>query len=743
MAVNRAGFALAEVLIDAQKVVYGEWTYTEEDAARLQERAVDPEEYSSYFLGVDESGALTDPIGKYNTAGFWLYEGALTDAKANEELTDTVVALQRAIPPVEEVPNYNPPEEIQAGDGEGTPEGGLGGGPKDNPSDPGVTSADENLVAVRAAIVGKRFNMQSALRRDQVNEDTRTVQLSFSSEEPVLREFGYEVLEHSKDRADFSRLEDNAPLLKDHDWTQQIGVVEKVWLDGKKGRASVRFAKDDEGEKEYQRVLDGIRTKVSVGYEITDVTDTNETREELPVYRVAFKPYEISTVSIPADLSVGVGRSDIAEGNEVKDTKKTGENVSDVTPTVDSVNERAEEKERINELLELGSRFNQSELAREYINSDKSVNEFRTQILETIGEHETMIDNTKDTNVGMNEKEARSYSIIKAVRAHLSHDWSEAGLERECNEALSERFGTPRGFYLPQEAMGFRAEATTALGGAGLVNTSHLGDSFIEYLYANSVLVQAGAKVMDGLVGNIQIPRQDGKSDAHWVAESGDVTVDGSFSTTTVTLAPKTVGAYVPITRTMLKSGAPSIDQVVYNDLMSSLTGALDKAFFQYSLNAPTCISGMHGAIASNTGLGTAITWAHVVDCEGDVMNENADKNNLAYVTDGKTVASLKTIEKASGAGFCMTDALPRLLNGYPVYVTSNQTHGGQGLSTGRSQLTFGDWSQVIIGLFGPVDIYPDAGGNADGTIAMRGFLEADLALRQPKAFANKYQITH
>lgn len=151
--------------------------------------------------------------------------------------------------------------------------------------------------------------------RSRVNSDKRTIDLAFSSEYPVMRwdpdegEY-WEVLDHDERNVDLSRLRSGAPLLYMHRMSEQIGVVDDVSIDGdKKGRATVRFSKSSRADEIFQDVRDGIRKHVSVGYQITKVVG-RDVKDGIPVLRFAWSPYEISSVPVPADPDVGVGRVD-------------------------------------------------------------------------------------------------------------------------------------------------------------------------------------------------------------------------------------------------------------------------------------------------------------------------------------------------------------------------------------------------------------------------------------------------
>lgn len=160
-----------------------------------------------------------------------------------------------------------------------------------------------DLKEINAAKSRRELHIRS------VDESARTVELSFSSDIECQRSWGYEILSHKPSDVDLSRMNERAPLLMDHDTRDQIGVVERAWLDGDKARAVVRFSKSARGDGILKDVKDGVRCNVSVGYNINNMEYVGD-RDGEPVYRVTdWMPYEISIVSVPADTTVGVGRA--------------------------------------------------------------------------------------------------------------------------------------------------------------------------------------------------------------------------------------------------------------------------------------------------------------------------------------------------------------------------------------------------------------------------------------------------
>jgi HK97 family phage major capsid protein len=148
-------------------------------------------------------------------------------------------------------------------------------------------------------------------REAQVDEESRTVNLAFASDKPVEHYFGSLVLSMEKKAIRTERLSSGAPLLMDHNSRDQIGVVTNFSF-GKDGvaRADVKFSRSARGEEIFQDIKDGIRTNVSVGFMVYAMELIEEKKDAMPTYRCDdWEPMEISMVSIPADISVGIGRS--------------------------------------------------------------------------------------------------------------------------------------------------------------------------------------------------------------------------------------------------------------------------------------------------------------------------------------------------------------------------------------------------------------------------------------------------
>lgn len=148
-----------------------------------------------------------------------------------------------------------------------------------------------------------------------VEGEERTVELSFSSEEPYSRWWGVEILDHTEGCVDLGRLNEIGCVLFNHNRDMVLGKVQKAWIQDSRCYARVRFDSDAKSDVIYQKVQSGTLKGVSVGYQV------DSWEEVMPGKKSAdsrftgpcdiakkWVPFEISIVSVPADPTVGVGR---------------------------------------------------------------------------------------------------------------------------------------------------------------------------------------------------------------------------------------------------------------------------------------------------------------------------------------------------------------------------------------------------------------------------------------------------
>ncbi len=620
---------------------------------------------------------------------------------------------------------------------------------------------DQAYKVMRIGVLTRNYEIGGK----DIDEERRTVTLSFSSEEPVERWFGYEILDHKKESVDLSRLKRIGALLLNHDPADQVGVIEEVFLDeaDRKGRAVVRFGRSAKAQEIFQDVVDGIRKNVSVGYVVKEMVKEG-TKDNLDVYRVTrWQPLEISLVSVPADVTVGIGRNygerevlvyEQKREEEEKTKEITEETIQEIKKEEISMEEIRnevikQEQKRVAEILAIGEKHNCIDLAKKAISEGISVEEFGKRVLETVYQAKKV--ENPDANVGLSEKEIKQFSIIRAINALLANNWSLAPFEREVSDEVAKRIGKPaQGFYIPYDVM--RRDLVKGTGSAGgyTVATDLLAEEFIELLRNKMVVRQMGARVLGGLVGDIAIPSQTGGATAYWVGENTAPT-ESQQTFGQIVMTPKTVGAFTDISRKLLMQSSIDVEAFVREDLATTIALAIDLIALTGTgtSNQPTGILNTAGVNLVEIGTnGGAPTYEKIVQMETEVAADNADVGSLAYLTNAKVRGKLKTtfINPDYSATPVWTESgRPGvgLVNSYNAYV-SNQVPSNltKGSGTGLSAMIFGNWADLIIAEWGALDVLVDPyTGGAAGTVRIRVLQDIDIAVRHPESFCKMVDI--
>ncbi len=612
--------------------------------------------------------------------------------------------------------------------------------------------------------------------------------IAISTESPYERWFGIEILSHEQDAVDLTRLGDGRhPLLLNHDPSVQIGVVKAVRLDSDKVlRGTVKFSRSALGQEIKQDVEDGIRSLVSVGYfidELTEVkreddgTDTvlrtltgdqfeREMRElhgesfarsglaaargkneKPPTFVVTrWTPFEASVVPIPADVNAGFGKSaGVDSGPEPQQKAET--------PRIIVLEQRKMEHEQktpaeleivrrdaIATLAEQYAKYLGPNDAAEFIRNGRSAEAFKDFLIEKIQNRHT---DTSAIALGLTPKEVKRYSLGRALTAAVLGDWREAGFERECSEATAKIMGrAPEGFYLPPEVFKRDFNVGTGSESGNLVATDLRGDLFTDVLRNNLVMGQLGARVLSGLTGNVDLPRKVTASTIGTVTEIGSAS-ETNPTTAKVTLSPKRASAYVEVSKQALIQSAVALETMIRDDLVMSTAVHIENQCFNGTGTAPQ-MTGLRytasiGTVVGGTN-GAAPAWSHFVDLETACAVANAEPDRLAgYAINTKTRGKTKQTQMGTNLPWIWQNSA-QPVNGYRAAVTntlpSNLTKGTS--TTVCSAAIFGsDWSMATIGLFGAPDVTVDPYTKADtGQVKITLNQFADFGCRQPACFA-------
>ncbi len=360
-----------------------------------------------------------------------------------------------------------------------------------------------------------------------------------------------------------------------------------------------------------------------------------------------------------------------------------------------------------------------------------------------------------DPRLGLSPRDLRQYSLVRAIRSLSDPDASkrgqEAAFEMECSRAVAQRLGRdPKGFLVPYDVMASPIEVRasdmlkgTASAGGDLIATELLSQSFIQLLRNKIVVLAAGAKMLTGLVGNVAIPSQTAASTFYWVAEDGAPTHSGA-SVGQVPMSPHTGGAFTDISRKLLVQSSVDVEALMRDDLAAVVALGID-------------LAGLHGngqsnapyGVASTTGIGSVVmgtstttggvpTWGKMLEFETDIAVANADIGALAYITNPKVRGVLKQTAKIGTTfpTFIWGDG-PTPVNGYPALVTNQVKSDLTKTQTGLSAIFFGNWADLIIGLWGGLDILVDPYTNSTtGAVRVVALQDVDICVRHVGSFA-------
>ena len=611
---------------------------------------------------------------------------------------------------------------------------------------------------------GTRVERAFAIERAAVNEEARTVELSFASELPYERWWGIEILDVAPTAMRLGRLSNGGPLLMDHDARDQVGVIESVQIGKDRvARAVVRFGKSARAEEVFQDVADGIRRNVSVGYVINNAVLVEKSDDgDSNTYRVTdWEPYEITLTSVPADPTVGVGRSaaddprlpaPIATPSTAPVQEIRTMSTPEVTPapaapieapalnlSQQAADATKAERARVNEITAIGDTFRAhggQAIAKAGIEAGESVDAVRSKIMNAMAAAQT----APVTNLGLTRNETKRFSVLRAIKAMADKDWKGAAFELECSQEICKRAGIPEplhnGFYVPMDVQERDLTVGTASAGGYLVGTDLVPSSFIDLLRARSVVAGLGASMLTGLVGNVAIPKLTGAATAYWLANEATAITESQQTIGQLALSPKTLGAYTEISRLLMLQSTPAADQLVMNDFAKVMALAVDLAALE-----GTGSSGQPSGISVTAGIGsvtgTSIDLAKCIEFQTDVATGNALTPNCAYVTT-PTVAGLLSararISSTDSVTLWQGNVLEGRVEGYRARTTTQVT---------AASMVFGDFERVVIGEWGFLEMALNPYASFAAAITgIRAIQSVDIGIRQAAAFSRATSIT-
>ena len=618
-----------------------------------------------------------------------------------------------------------------------------------------------------------------------VTQETRTVQLSISSSQPIEQWFATEILEHRDGSVNLSRAKSGGQVLFNHNPDDYIGVIQECWLDPGTERcyAIVRFDTHPRAEQIFNSVQSGILRNVSIGYQVKEwaIEESSNPKEETIVRATSWELLEVSFVSVPADPSVGVDRSfpmtdpTEPEGETIEETLPDEAGAEPAEPNTQIIiqeNKPVEiptelleaERSRTASLIALGDKHAlKKDLVQQWIANGVDLQSARSQVLDLIQSQSAQKDQVAPLNpLGLSNREKESYSIARALHNRLQLMEGKApaqGLELEVHRAIEAKLGRPtEGIYVPARDLnwglntrGYYGQRDTmqtgqdTLGG-NLVDTELRSSEFIDALRNRAMISRLGARMLSGLQGNLDIPRQSGVTTTYWVAEGGTIT-ESNLTIDLISMRPRDLTCLTSVTRRMLMQGSLDVEALIRFDMLQQMALGIDLAAISGTgiSNQPLGILNYPGvnsvAIGANGG---APAWSHLVQLETEIAVDNADDGTCYYLTNARTRGKLKTTAKVTGQDvFLWTDSPTEkgmgMVNGYGAAV-SNQvpSNGTKGSGSSLSSIIFGDFSQLLIGEWGVLEIMPNPYGQGypSGSVQIRTMVTVDVVPRRPQYFA-------
>lgn len=615
----------------------------------------------------------------------------------------------------------------------------------------------ENDLLKRARDSGMNFR---SVDMETVEEEGKqpVVRMSVSSEMPVLTYirmgdqwmYAWEILDHSESSIDRSRCSDGL-VIQDTHWGDQVGLIRAPMIVSKKLSGNVEFCSGERAENIGKDAAKGLRKNSSVGY----MTDPQKyviegEKDGYPVVRsMRWTPYEASFVNVPADVSVGVGRSLQTENQKPEVTGK----------------ERIMEAKDIAQLFERAAKFGiDAATVSGLVAEGKGRAELDALIVDKQAKdaegQRTVIQGLKDRkpdtpeartaipvlggDAKTQEKIVRQYSVLNVCRRAKGITTDILGRKVDCGfeDDVSEEcrklgMGSSSGggsFTIPHAVLASRTFNVTTTASAS-VQSDLRPDLFIDVLRTNSVIGAAGVQFITGLVGPIDIPKMTAGGTGYWVAEGNPIT-ESDPTLGQVNGTPRTCGVMVDITRRMLLQSTPSAEQMIRNEIMERINRTIQVAVFQGGgTTQPIGIKSWAGINNPTVTPGTP-TYLELLGFPGAILSDNAAADNQKWIMTGEVWQKLAgTFTDGTAKAEHVLDFNSKTCLGFPYLVTED---------VGANSLFFGNWASVIVGIWGAgLDLNMDTSTlSSSGGLRLVGLQDVDVMVRNGEALAYNSAVT-
>lgn len=341
---------------------------------------------------------------------------------------------------------------------------------------------------------------------------------------------------------------------------------------------------------------------------------------------------------------------------------------------------------------------------------------------------------------GQNAKDLNKFSLGKALRSLVNRGAID-GVEKEvfdegATEARNSQVGfDPRALVIPVSALrALSYRATSVAGTNGTTVPVDVYPSIFEMFRNRQVLTKLGATVLEGLSGNIKINTQTaaGTNTVGVIAETAKATeLDPTLNA--ITLSPHRIAAYTQLSNQLIMQSTPSVESFAMNNLVKSIMTAFQGLIF--TGDASAAIKGIPnttGVNMANVATANSPTWGEILALIAPLAGLDFDIQRSGFALNATVMTTLmSTLKSANNFEFIMSEFFNadglKSLAGLKAAITN---------SVG-SNIIFGDWESLFIGMWGGVGLVYDPYTQAkNGSVEITAEIFADAQLGNPALFS-------
>ena len=419
--------------------------------------------------------------------------------------------------------------------------------------------------------------------------------------------------------------------------------------------------------------------------------------------------FDVSPVFEPAYLATTCSKRTLDILEDIENRAKEQEEVKDEDENEEVKDEEIKEDDK-EQVEEKEQEQEQEETKEDEDNEDEK-------------EEKSLETNEKNINKKEHNIMEKQFSLLRAIRA-IANNQKLNDVDAAVINAGAQEFrkaGVEFGgqIQLPNMIEN-RAAITVAAEGEDVVATDIY--DILTPLRARNVLVQAGAKFMTGLVGNVQVPIMSA-SNVSWEGETASAQ-DGAGTFTNVTLSPKRLTAYIDISKQFLVQDGVGAEAVIREDLIKAINSKLESTILGNAAGSTTQPAGI---FYGNTPTSVS-DFGDVCDVEAAIEEANV-LGELKYIVSPKTKAVLRGMIKGqNGTGMVYENGS---VDGTPALVTTN---------VAQNKYVVGDFANLAIGQWGAIDLTVDPYTKAaDGQVRLviNAFFDAKVLRAGAFGFGN------